>query len=271
MSEDTFSLMLHNIARKILPSGIRQTIGRWLKGGQETIPASNGYEVIRDEVVAELVEGWLDPAVAQRQHQAFAPLLRQMREGKPREDFVTVAKAVQATGLQNPLIIEVGCGSGWNSEVLAYLLKQPIHYIGLDYSQAMTSLGKAHYPNVHFLVGDATKLPLQHDCCDILLSGTVLMHLLGYEAAIAESCRVARHWCIFHTVPVLRGRETTVLRKKAYGEDAVEIVFNEEEFYHLIEQGGLAIHQVLESIPYNLELLLGEPTVTKSYVCEVKY
>jgi hypothetical protein len=27
----------------------------------------------------------------------------------------------------------------------------------------------------------------------------------------------------------------------------------------------------LESMPYNLEFLLGEPTVTKSYVCEVRH
>jgi SAM-dependent methyltransferase len=263
--------MLHKIVGKILPSVIRQTLERWLKGGQETIIASNGYEVIGDEVAAELMKGWLHPAVAQRQHHAFAPLLRQMHEGKTREDFLAVARAVQATGLQDPLIIEVGCGSGWNSEVLTYLLKQPIYYIGLDYSQAMTRLGRAHYPDVHFIVGDAAELPLQSKCCDILLSGTVLMHLLGYPAAIAESRRVARHWCIFHTVPVLSSRQTTVLRKKAYGEDTIEIVFNEEEFCHLVDRQGLTIHQVLESMPYNLEFLLGEPTVTKSYVCEVRH
>lgn len=263
--------MLHNIARMLLPSGIRKILGRWIMGGHEPNLASNRYEIISEEVVAELNEGWLNPAVAQRQHKAFSFLLRQMHEGKPREDFVAVARAVQATGLQNPLIIEVGCGSGWNSEILAHLLKNPIRYVGLDYSQAMTNLGKKHYPNVHFIVGDARKLPLQHDCCDILLSGTVLMHLLGYQTAIAESRRVARRWCIFHTVPVLRRRKTTVLRKKAYSEDTVEIVFNEGEFYHLVERAGLAIHQVLESVPYNLEFLLGEPTVTKSFVCEVKH
>jgi hypothetical protein len=95
------------------------------------------------------------------------------------------------------------------------------------------------------------------------------MHLLGYKRAIVESIRVARHWCIFHTIPILTGRETTVLRKNAYGQDTIEMVFNEDEFYQLVAHGGLAIRHELDNIPYDLAFVLGESTVTKTYVCEV--
>ena len=272
MSENTFSLMLNAITRMLLPAGIRQAMRRWLTGSQEmqaAIPPSNSYEVVEGKVLPELMKGWQEPVVAARQHKAFLPLLQEMYKGKAREDFVAVAKAVAMTGLENPLIIEVGCGSGWNSEVLAYLLKKPVRYIGMDYAPAMTSLGKESYPNVQFVVGDATELPLREDSCDILLSGTVLMHLLGYKRAIVESIRVARHWCIFHTIPILTGRETTVLRKNAYGQDTIEMVFNEDEFYQLVAHGGLAIRHELDNIPYDLAFVLGESTVTKTYVCEV--
>ena len=272
MSANTFSLTLKAIAHKVLPAGVRRALRRWLRGSRDTqqfVPASYGYGIVAGDVSPELPKGWQAPVVAERQHAAFAPLLRQMHEGNPREDFVAVATAVQTTGLENPLIIEVGCGSGWNSEVLAHLLKRSVRYIGLDYSPAMTVLGSQCYPDTQFVIGDATALPFQDGACDILLSGTVLMHLLGYRRAIQESRRVARKWCIFHTVPVSQHRETTVLRKWAYGQAIIEIIFNERELNHLLGQDGLVVQYVLDSIPYNLKAVLGEPTTTKTYVCAV--
>jgi len=233
------------------------------------VPVSYGYEIIEGEIPPELLLGWRDPAVAERQYAAFAPLLREMYEGKPREDFVTVATAVKMTGLEMPLIIEVGCGSGWNSEVLAHLLKRPIRYVGLDYSPDMAAFGKRFYPHAQFVAGDATLLPLRDAVCDILLSGTVLMHLLGYREAIQESRRVARRWCIFHTVPVLQQRKTTILCKRAYGQPVVEVILNEGELLRLIEQARLRVRHFLDSIRYDLEAVLGEPTLTRTYVCEV--
>lgn len=230
---------------------------------------SSNFEVIKDEVSSEFLHGWQDRSVAERQHAAFVPLLQQMHEGNPREDFAAVAKAVQMTALKNPLIVEVGCGSGWNFEVLTHLLKRPVRYIGLDYSFAMTGLGKRCYPNTQFVVGDATALPLREEACDILLSGTVLMHVLGYREAIRESRRVTRKWCIFHTVPVLQKRSTTLLRKSAYGQPVIEVIFNEEELLDLIEQNGLILRHVLSSLPYNLEEVLQEVSKTYTYICEV--
>jgi hypothetical protein len=68
----------------------------------------------------------------------------------------------------------------------------------------------------------------------------------------------------------MKNRETTRLEKKAYGQPTVEIIFNEPEFVKLLEDSGFIIVNVIESIPYDLKGLLGEQTVTKTYVCEVK-
>jgi len=256
------------------PKGLtvmRNTLKRWLTRNrdiQDAVSASSGYEVVENEPRSELTKGWLDPVVAERQHKAFVPLLRQMYRGKPREDFVAVAKAVELTGLKYPLILEVGCGSGWNSEVLAHLLKSPVRYIGLDYSGAMTRLGKACYQDVQFIVGDAARLPFQDDACEILLSGTVLMHLLSYHDAIRESRRVARKWCIFHTVPIVYERPTTILTKLAYGIPVVEIVFNEEEFSKLITDSGLLLHEVFDSVPHDyLSDVLNAPVSARTCLC----
>lgn len=258
--------MLRSLAQRVLSVRVQQTLKQWIR---KEVPASYGYEVIAGEVPTGLLNGWKDETVAKRQHAAFTSLLGAMRAGKPREDFVALATAVQMTGVKDPLIIEVGCGSGWNSEVLTYLLKRPVRHIGLDCSLAMVALGSRCYPNGRFLVGDAMALPLRDATCDILLSGTVLMHLLGYGQAIQESRRVSRRWCIFHTVPVVQRGETALLCKRAYGQPIVEVILNEGELLRLIDQAGLAVRHALDSVPYNLEGVLGEPTLTRTYLCEV--
>jgi ubiquinone/menaquinone biosynthesis C-methylase UbiE len=168
------------------------------------------------------------------------------------------------------MILEVGCGSGYYSENLSYLLGQTIHYIGIDYSAAMVSLARQEYPERPFMLGDATALPFADGTIDIVMNGVSLMHIVHYKAAIAEARRVAQNWCIFHTVPILRDGKTTFLQKRVYGEAAFEVIFNEAELHQLLEQRGLIVRHVLESVPYDLKLVVGEPTVTKTYVCEVR-
>jgi len=259
---------IRTLVRTFLPQRIRQIIRR-LPGFRGT-PASTECRVIDDAFDPTLLQGWQRPVLAQRQQQAFAPLLQQMYQGQPREDFVALARAVEATGVVDPLIIETGCGSGWNAEVLAHLLKRPLRYIGMDYSRAMVKLGQKNYPNHTFVTGDATTLPFSDGACDVLVSGTVLMHVMDYRQAIAESRRVARSWCIFHTVPIVQNRPTTILRKRAYGEPCIELVFNETEICHIIENYLMKIIFVFESVDYNLMSVLCETTTTKTYVCKVQ-
>jgi len=259
--------MLRAAARRVLPVGMRRALKRWLGLNHDV---SSGCEILLDDVPPKLLLGWKDPRVAERQERLFAPVLRQMREGRPRKDFTALAAAVRLTGATDPLIVEVGCASAWNAEVLTKLWDRPFRYIGMDYSPAMIALARRRDSQRPYLVGDATALPLRNRSCDILLSGTVLMHLLGYQAAIQESRRVARRWCIFHTVPVVTNRPTTILKKFAYGSAVVEIVFNADEFPSLLSNNGLRLREVLNSLPHEyLNEVLREPITARTYVCEI--
>jgi len=253
-------------ASKLIPVRIKSPIISLLKRGG----VSTDYEMIDETSLMDSSDGWKDSDVAEWQYRSFIPLLKQMHEGEPREDFLALAEAVRRTELSHPCIIEVGCGSGWNHEVLGHLVSTPHTYVGLDYSSPMISIAKQHYPDVHFCIGDATGLPFKDESCDILLSGTVLMHLLDYRDAIQECKRVTRQTVIFHTVPVCQHHKTTILRKKAYGKPTIEIIFNEYELKRLFEEADLVIQYEIDSLPYNLEEVLGEPTTTKTYVCNVR-
>lgn len=243
--------------------------GRRFWRRRRTLPVSWGHTELADEVPPALLRGWQAPEVAERQHQAFVPLLQEMYAGRPREDFIALASAVAKTGMADPLIVEVGCGSGWNQEVLAHLLRRPIRYVGVDYAPAMVSLAKRHALRTPFVAGEATALPFRDHSCDILLSGTVLMHLLDYPAAIRESRRVSRAWCIFHTVPVLSDHRTTRVKKWAYGQPVFEVLVNEAELLALFTQHRLVVRHVLPSLPYSVQLPGGvRVETTSTYVCE---
>jgi ubiquinone/menaquinone biosynthesis C-methylase UbiE len=259
--------MLRATARRVLPVGTRRALKRWLGLDYEVI---SGCEILLDDVHPKLLLGWKDRRVAERQDTAFAPVLQQMREGRPREDFTALAAALRLTAATDPLIVEVGCGSAWNAEVLTTLWSRPFRYVGMDYSPAMIARARRRDAERPYVVGDAAALPLRGRSCDILLSGTVLMHLLGYQAAIQESRRVSRRWCIFHTVPVVTKRPTTILKKFAYGSPVVEIVFNANEFPSLLRNSGLRLRDVLDSLPHDyLNGVLGEPITARTYVCEI--
>lgn len=248
---------------------LKRWLGRDVYAGSN-VPISTGCEILSGHVQPELLRGWQDPLVAERQDAAFAPVLQQMRDGHPRRDFVALAAAIGQTGAQDPLIVEVGCGSAWNAEVLARLWNHSFRYVGVDYSAAMIALAKRRDPRRPCVVGDAMALPLRDRSCDILLSGTVLMHLMGYQTAIQESRRVARRWCVFHTVPVVTNRPTTILKKFAYGQAVVEVVFNTDEFPALLRKHGLRVRDVVTSIPHGyLDEVLLEPVTARTYVCEI--
>jgi len=252
--------------------GARRRIARVWQRFTRTRPVGPEEGVSTDYAPLEKLDardlnGWRSRATAKSQHEAFAPLVEAARVSRPRQDFVVAAQAIETTGLADPLVVEVGCGSGYYSEVLPMLLGHPVRYIGVDYAPSMTTLAHRVYPEVPLVTGDACHLPLKTECCDILLSGTSLMHIADYGQAIAESVRVSRQWCIFHTVPVMANRATTFLRKRAYGEPVIEVIFNQAELEALFTANGLVIHQIFESIPYDLSAVLGERTWTLTYLC----
>lgn len=246
---------------------LRRKLRRLIFGYNST---SENYRVIdATNHPAPFPHGWTAGAVAQRQHQAFQNVLSNMRRGDIRRDFSVLAQAIDHTGLSTPKLLEVGCGSGYYTQVLSHLLHTPFKYNGVDYSLPMVQLAAREYFEYRFIQADAIALPYRESAFDIVINGTALMHILNYEAAIKETARVAAKWCIFHTVPVTQGRETAVLEKRAYGELVVEIIFNESELTRLFTNANLSVENVFQSLDYNLEHVLGEPTKTKTYVCRV--
>lgn len=228
---------------------------------------STGHRLIAPtQVGASLTRGWQAPEIAARQRELVDAQLQQMYQGDVPAVFRAAAEAVQATGVRGGMIVEVGCASGYYWEVLEHLLRSQVRYLGVDYSTALVDLARQRYPNVPFVVGDAANLPLPDGCCDILLSGCVLLHVADYAAAIRESSRVSRRWCIFHRTPVLRTGNTVFLSKLAYGVEVVELLFGKQEIYRLFAESNLAVERAIHIDSCSIGGVGGKVDII-TYVC----
>jgi ubiquinone/menaquinone biosynthesis C-methylase UbiE len=210
--------------------------------------------------------GWLAARTVARQERAYRSLIDAMKRGEPRLDFKVAADAITAAGIDHPSLLEVGCGSGYYSEVLPNLLPDSIRYTGMDYSEAMIARARARYPSTAFEVADATRLPHPDAAFDIVFNGVSLMHIVDYQAAIREAARVAAHCCIFHTVPVFDDYQTTFLQKYAYGAPVVEIVFGKPELMSLCRRAGLRLEREWACISYDVFHVTGHHSTTETYL-----
>ena len=256
-----------------LPRIVRQIGKRIVKATpilRRHILASSDYQVLSGSEEAGSVtassSGWLAAHTVTRQERAYRGLIAAMKRGEPRLDFKVAAEAIATTGIENPRVLEVGCGSGYYSDVFATLLTCGVQYTGVDYSEAMIARARAHYPSTAFEVADATKLPYADAAFDIVFNGVSLMHIVDYPAAIREAARVASRYCIFHTVPVFDDYGTTYLRKYAYGAPVIEVVFGKQELMTLCQGAGLRLEREWTSIPYDVSAVTGHRSSTRTYL-----
>lgn len=226
------------------------------------------YSIITEAEAREYAaKGWMSPRTAARQERAYRRMLADMRHGRPRIDLSVAAEAVDAAGLERPRLLEVGCGNGYYSEVFAHFLGDRVSYAGIDYSEAMISRARAIYPECDFSVGDATALDHPDSSFDIVYNGACLLHVLDYNRVIAESRRVARTACIFHTVPVFQDHPTTHLRKYAYGAPVIEIIFNRPALIACFSSNGLVVERSWRTIPYDVSHVTGKHSFTETFLC----
>jgi SAM-dependent methyltransferase len=229
---------------------------------------STDYQLISQAEARDgTAQGWLSPITAWRQERAYLALLAAMRAGVPRIDLAIPAKAIDALGLRKVSLLEIGCGSGYYSEVLAQLPATKVTYTGIDYSPVMVARARRRYPGCRFEKMDATNLVFDDGSFDIAFNGVSLMHTPEWRKAVRESRRISRRACIFHSVPVFRSRATAHIRKYAYGSPVVEIVFNRAELLACFGENGLKVEQSWTGLPYDVAAVAGEHSFAETFLC----
>jgi ubiquinone/menaquinone biosynthesis C-methylase UbiE len=169
-----------------------------------------------------------------------------MYQGQNVTPYQVLAAALKPYLKPNDSLLEIGCSSGYYSEVLSYLLSTPIRYTGADYSEAFIDMAKQYYPESEFYVADGAKLPFEDNAFRFAISGCVLLHTPNYVDHIRETVRVSGEYIIAHRTPVCKKRDTFLQKKNAYGVETVELTFNEIEFIKQFSNHGAELKGLIE-------------------------
>lgn len=251
---------------------------KFARGVLRSVPAlerrllpSSGYKLI-DRAEAERLQasgsGWQSARSAAWQQRAYDKLLADLAAGLPRGDLQVAAEAVDATGLDRPDLLEVGCGGGYHSAVFTALCACQPDYRGADYSREMIESARRRFPDIPFVLADTTALPHADASAEIVFEGVSLMHILDWRTAVAEIARVARHSAIFHCVPVFdEARPTQFLFKYAYGEPVTEAVYDRDELESALRGAGLTVEKSWHAEPYDVHAVTGSHSHARTYLC----
>jgi ubiquinone/menaquinone biosynthesis C-methylase UbiE len=185
---------------------------------------------------------WMDDGLPAKQRELVDRQLTAYRRGASVDVFDVMVKSLrELSDCASPVsVLEVGCSSGYYSEVFK-IAGMNVAYTGCDYSAPFVTMARQRYPALPFDVQDATALKYADNAFEVVISGCCLLHIPEYQAAVAETARVASRYAIFHRTPVVLGQPNKHYRKQAYGVETVEIHFNEPEFLQLLADNGLEL------------------------------
>jgi ubiquinone/menaquinone biosynthesis C-methylase UbiE len=250
-----------------IKAGMLAFASQQLPGLSRRVLASAGYTIDpsrlapHDEYVV-----WRHDT-AHRQDRAWQPLVEQAKAGHARKDIVALYEALDPLG-DVPEILEVGCGGGYYSEIVAH--RYPgAYYRGLDISPSMIELAREHYRDREFVVGSAYELPYQDFSQAVVVDGVALIHMPSWQLAIAEYARVAKEHVVLHGLTLSDSAPTTRFAKYAYGQPSLEYVFAREDVVAACLAVGLELIDEVGGLDYDLEPFLGIPSVSETWVLRV--
>lgn len=197
---------------------------------------------VRNKTAKSLGAAWQEAAIPQKQWELVVRQLERLGVGEMSPEFEVFVRSINtATSLNENIltVLEIGCSSGYYGEVLRRYFPR-ITYTGVDYSQAFVDFGREKFPGFDLRRGDTTALEMGDREFDVVVSGSVLLHVLDWHQAVRESCRVARGVLILHRTPVSTA-PTILFTKTAYGQKMIEWTFNERELVEGVQDEGFTL------------------------------
>ena len=98
----------------------------------------------------------------------------------------TILKLLQSLNLDQPKILDLGCGTGWLSELLANFGPTT----GVDLAESVIDEAKSRAPQVTFMAGDIFQMPLPTNHFDVVVSQEVIAHVADQDAYLDLAARV---------------------------------------------------------------------------------
>ena len=236
----------------------------------QTLHPKSSHRILSEteyKAFATEISGWNTPSVAAIQHQAFLTLLKEFRSGRQRADLRALTNIFGRIAGPESSVLEEGCGSGYNSELIRIAAGQDVRYNGIDIAQSMIDLAHTTYPGDSFRVMKSEQLDFKDASFDIVLNGASLMHTIDFENALTEARRVAARYVVLHTVTISEIDRNVYFEKDAYGSRVAEVCFSSRELNQLLDKHHLLPVLMEDSIEYDLAPAIGIPSKSVSIAC----
>jgi ubiquinone/menaquinone biosynthesis C-methylase UbiE len=207
-------------------------------------------EITPDEISKDLLFGWQDETIPEKQRNLVNSQIKDVTEGRPNILFTIISSFLLKTGFDSTSdhILELGCSTGYYYDILKILLKTDLKYTGIDYSEAMIQAARKYNPKIQFVVANGNNLPFVSKSFEYVISGSILLHVADYEQHIKETVRVASKFVFAHRYIVHRQGPTKLLKKMAYDVPVLEVHFNEQHFISLFTKEGVKLVDKIEYI-----------------------
>lgn len=107
-------------------------------------------------------------------------------------------RRLKALGVEGARALDVACGTGDMTALLARLVGPRGHVTGLDFSEGMLAVARRRLhrlglaARVEWVVGDALQLPFADGSFDLVTMGFALRNVADLDRALAEMARVTR-------------------------------------------------------------------------------
>lgn len=229
-----------------------------------------GYRMLSHaeyKAFAQEISGWDNPSVAAIQHASFIHLLDEFKAGRQRADMRALTQIFHRIAGPQSRVLEEGCGSGYNSELIRLVGGPDVRYTGIDIAHSMVNLARQTYPNDRFEVMQSEDLRFKDQAFDIVLNGASLMHTIDYDKALEEARRVASRYVVLHTVTVADTDANVHFEKNAYGSRVPEVCFSAKTLNKMLDGHRLMPVQMEDSIDYDLSQVIGVPSRSVSMAC----
>jgi len=163
---------------------------------------------------------WKSRSVAKQHRELVLDELKHPNDVPP---FRTFLEAVDVLVREFPLaaparLLDVGCGAGHYSELLARFQPGRFSYVGCDYSEEMIRAARGLWPGREFVVADLFDEALDLSGFDVLLAGALVDVLDDYERALDVLLGSPAPYVLLHrqriTEESSHAEETTAYRRQ---------------------------------------------------------
>jgi SAM-dependent methyltransferase len=156
------------------------------------------------------------------------------------ERCVFILKALLDTGLADPRICDLGCGSGW----LTGILNAFGPATGVELSPDAVELAKTKYPAASFIAADATTWEPVPGSFDVVVSQEVIEHIEAKESYLAVAQRALRAGgYLIMTTPNLRVLDAvpTTERREVWEKQPIELPLYRNQLTGLLRAAGFRV------------------------------